>query len=108
MYSHNRDKDQFEDKARELDKLSQALSAKHILYGASDLYFEAQRFIARIKRDIESNCLTYHGGIELIIEQIDHLHEQDVLLTFERAKIYIVVEKKSNQPLTEHQQPLLP
>ncbi len=64
MYSHNRDKDQFENRAGEWNKLSQTLSTKHILYGASDLYCDAMRFIARIKRDIESNCLTYQGGID--------------------------------------------
>ncbi|WP_324291163.1 DUF4225 domain-containing protein [Enterobacter cloacae complex sp. 2022EL-00788] len=42
---------------------------------------------------MESHCLTYLGRIQLLEEQIRHLHEQDDLLTFNRAKIFLVVEK---------------
>lgn len=100
MYSNNRDKNKFEEKARELERLSQQLATKHLLYGSSELYFEAQRFINRVKRDIESNCLTYQGGTGLIAEQINHLSDQDTDLTFKRASIYMVVEKNRTTTTT--------
>lgn len=93
MYSNNRDKNQFEEKAQELERVARQLAAKHLMYGSSELYFEAQRFISLVKRDIESNCLTYQGGVGLIVEQINHLLAQDTALTFKRASIYLVVEK---------------
>nr|WP_269837029.1 DUF4225 domain-containing protein [Enterobacter cloacae] len=51
-----------------------------------------------MKREIESHCLTFLGGTQILDEQIRHLREQDDLLTFNRAKMFIVVEK--NQATT--------
>lgn len=96
MYNHNRDKSHFEHKIREIELLAEQIAAKHILYGTSNLFFEIQQLVGNLKREIESHCLTYSGGTHILDEQIRHLHEQDELLTFNRAKIYIVVEKKSD------------
>jgi hypothetical protein len=41
--------------------------------------------------------LTWSGGIQLLDEQIHHLKEQDDLLTFNKAKLFIVVEKTEQQ-----------
>lgn len=98
MYNHNRDKSQFEHKVREIEHLTEQISAKHLLYGTSGMFFETQQLVGRLKREIESHCLTFLGGIQILDEQIRHLHEQDDLLTFNRAKIFIVVEK--NQTTT--------
>lgn len=44
MYSHNWEKDEFERKCSELNKLSLTLSAKYILYNSADFYLEIQKF----------------------------------------------------------------
>ncbi|MDA4833873.1 hypothetical protein [Enterobacter hormaechei] len=86
MYNHNRDKSHFEHKIREIELLTEQIAAKHILYGTSNLFFEIQQLVGNLKREIESHCLTYSGGTHILDEQIRHLHEQDELLTFNRAK----------------------
>ncbi len=58
MYSHNRDKDNFEIKFQQLNQIITKLRAKYFLYGGSEFYFETQRFVQQIRRDINSNCLT--------------------------------------------------
>ncbi len=55
--------------------------------------------IDRVKRDIEMNCLTYKGGVELIIMKIEHLKEQDSLLTLDRVNAYFIVKKNRNKEL---------
>ena len=64
------------------------------------MYFEVQQFVSRVRRDIESHCLTYAGGMRLLDEQMLHLREQDDLLTFNRARIYMVVEKNRTTTTT--------
>jgi hypothetical protein len=44
--------------------------------------------------------LTWSGGIQLLDEQIHHLKEQDDLLTFNKAKLFIVVEKNRTTTTT--------
>ncbi|HGL4644150.1 TPA: DUF4225 domain-containing protein [Enterobacter hormaechei] len=100
MYNHNRDKSHFEHKIREIELLTEQIAAKHILYGTSNLFFEIQQLVGNLKREIESHCLTYSGRTHILDEQIRHLHEQDELLTFNRAKIYIVVEKNRTTTTT--------
>ena len=98
MYNHNRDKNRFEHKVREIELLTEQISAKHLFYGTSGLFFEIQQLVGHLKREIESHCLTFLGGTQILDEQIRHLREQDDLLTFNRAKMFIVVEK--NQATT--------
>lgn len=93
MYNHNREKSLFEEKVLEIENLAQRTAAKHLLYGTSGMFFETQQRVDNLKREIESHCLSWSGGVQLLDEQIRHLKEQDDLLTFNRAKLYIVVEK---------------
>ncbi|WP_319077956.1 DUF4225 domain-containing protein [Enterobacter cloacae] len=83
---------------REIELLIEQISAKHLFYGTSGLFFEIQQLVGHLKREIESHCLTFLGGTQILDEQIRHLREQDDLLTFNRAKMFIVVEK--NQATT--------
>lgn len=39
MYNHNRDKNRFEHKVREIELLTEQISAKHLFYGTSGLFF---------------------------------------------------------------------
>lgn len=92
MYNHNRDKSNFEHKTHEIETLTQRIATKHLLYGTSGMFFETQQLIGHVRREIDSQCLTWSGGIQVLDEQIHHLKEQDDLLTFNKAKLYIVVE----------------
>ena len=94
MYSHNRDKDNFEIKFQQLNQIITKLRAKYFLYGGSEFYFETQRFVQQIRRDINSNCLTYKGGTALIVHLTENLQEQDSLFTFEKVSEYYIVKKE--------------
>ena len=39
MYNHNRDKNRFEHKVRGIELLTEQISAKHLFYGTSGLFF---------------------------------------------------------------------
>ncbi len=58
MYNHNRDKSHFESKALEIENIAQRIATKHLLYGTSAMFFEVQQLVSRIRREIESHCLT--------------------------------------------------
>ncbi|MGY6230709.1 DUF4225 domain-containing protein [Enterobacter asburiae] len=100
MYNHNRDKSHFEEKVLEIENFAQRIATKHLLYGTAGMFFETQQLVAHLRREIESHCLTWSGGIQLLDEQIHHLKEQDDLLTFNRAKLFIVVEKNRTTTTT--------
>ncbi|MCG3098728.1 DUF4225 domain-containing protein [Enterobacter sp. DRP3] len=100
MYNHNRDKNQFEKKAQEIDNLAQRIATKHLLYGTAGMFFEIQQLVGQVRREIESRCLTWSGGIQILEEQIHHLKEQDDLLTFNRAKAFIIVENNRTTTTT--------
>ena len=93
MYNHNRDKSHFEEKVLEIENLAQRIATKHLLYGTAGMFFETQQLVAHLRREIESHCLTWSGGIQLLDEQIHHLKEQDDLLTLS----YLLLLKKTEQ-----------
>ena len=76
MYNHNRDKSHFEEKVLEIENLAQRIATKHLLYDTAGMFFETQQLVAHLRREIESHCLTWSGGIQLLDEQIHHLKEQ--------------------------------
>lgn len=100
MYNHNREKSHFEEKVSAIENLAQRIATKHLLYGTSGMFFETQQLVTRSRREIESHCLTWSGGIQALDEQIHHLKEQDDLLTFNKAKLFIVVEKNRTKTTT--------
>lgn len=101
MQVHNKkDKDDFDRKSVALRSLAHNLATKYIQYFSSDFLSQVEAFIRGLEKEIGMHCLSYKGGAELISNEIEHLSQQDVQLTFNQARIYLIIEKeKENQKL---------
>ncbi|MFS2224917.1 DUF4225 domain-containing protein [Pantoea sp. B65] len=100
MFSLNKNKEAFEARISELRRLVHDLSIKYLRYNSSEFYFDVEQLINEIQQQIVIHCQSYRWGIEQLQKEIDELHQQDMALTTDRLKLYLIVERERQYKIT--------
>lgn len=97
MYAHNRYRDEFRRQSQQLRALTQQLSTKNLQFLKADFNYRAEKYIIDLEREVYSNCLTWKGATEKLLKEIQHLSEQDVQLTGNHARLYMILQKEKKE-----------
>lgn len=97
MYTHNQGKDHFERKSQELRDLVRSVGTRHLQFVNTDFLAQSEEFIYAVNHEIITHCLSYAGGVDVLQDEIQRISEQDVLLTGNQAKLYMIVRKEKQE-----------
>ena len=96
MYAHKY-RDEFRRQSQQLRILTQQLSTKNLQFLKADFNYRAEKYITDLERDVYSHCLTWQGATDKLLKEIRHLSEQDVQLTGNHARLYMILQKEKNE-----------
>lgn len=97
----NTGRNEFNHSREELRRFAHNLSTKHLQFSHFGLFFETEDFIRTIEREINSNCMSYRGGVDALQFEIKHLAEQDFLITSGQAQLYLIIKKEKQHKLQQ-------
>ncbi|CAQ83555.1 MULTISPECIES: hypothetical protein [Photorhabdus] len=84
-----------EPKIRELNEISFRFSLKYLsdVRSRNGFFVETNEIINMVNREIDINCLSVDGGIEIIQDEIDNLKKQEFDLLVNKSQQYMIVQK---------------